>query len=133
LGYVPEIEMPPRFIYVIDTETGEVEMVSEAPDGGVYDEWGFGWSLDGSLIDAASWRSVCVIEVATGMQRCEQIVSDRVLFRDPVWSPSGRHLATVIGGAWWMHEAALVIIDVNTLSPIPVLQLAEGVDAVFWR
>jgi Tol biopolymer transport system component len=133
LGYVPDIEMPPRFIYVIDTETGEVEMVSEAPDGGVYDEWGFGWSPDGSMIDATSSRSVCVIEVETGMQRCEQIVSDRVLFRDPVWSPSGRHLVTVIGRAWWMHEATLVIIDVNTLSPIPIREFAEGVDALFWR
>jgi hypothetical protein len=133
LGYVPEIEMPPRFIYVVDSETGQVDMVSEAPGGGVYDEWRIGWSPDGSMIDATSWPSVCVIEVETGIQRCEQIVSERVLFRDPVWSPSGRYLATVIGEAWWMRGATLVVIDEETLSPIPVLQLAEGVDAVFWR
>jgi hypothetical protein len=42
-------------------------------------------------------------------------------------------LATVIGEAWWMRGATLVVIDEETLSPIPVLQLAEGVDAVFWR
>ncbi len=132
LDYVSEIGLTPSSIYVVNVETAQVTRLAEAPDGGLYDA-GFEWSPDGSMIAAGSSPSICVIEVQSATQRCEQIAGDSVPFKRPTWSPGGGYLATVTGEAWWIRDAALVLIDVETLRPTTILRLSEGVDALFWR
>jgi hypothetical protein len=133
VDYVPEIALPPSMILVLDTESNTVTRTFHAPGDGVYNENGFEWSEDGSMIVATSRSMVCVIVVEAASQNCEKVVGDRRSFRMPVWSPQGSYLATAVGEAWWSDTADIALIDVSTLSIIPVLQIAQGTDIMFWQ